>query len=338
MRIMKFGGLSLETKEKTQKVCKYIQKIYKKEKQLIIIVSAMGNTTNNLISKANDFCNKKTNKKELDLLLSTGETESAALVAMMLCSLGVTAKSFCARDLNIKTRGNFQNSKIDYIDKKPLEKCLENNTVAVVAGFQGINNFGEITTLGRGGSDTTALAIGSLFNHSVEIYSNHDGVYLGDPKILPFKKAKHINFETMKLMSLAGAKVIDSRAIALAKNKNIEIISKSSGEPNKKGTIIDPIESNIVSISVISNLSLISVVFDDDDELKIIMKNVISLTNNYKLYNLTLSFNKIEFYIKSEFEKEIILFLSKKFNLLKWQNIFLLLSHTKIRRTTNGKI
>lgn len=317
MRIMKFGGMSLETKEKTQKICKYIKKIYKKEKQLIIIVSAMGKTTNQLIEKSKEFSGGNPNTRELDLLLSTGETSSCALVSLMLCSMGVKSKSFDARSLSIKTYGDFQNSRIKSIDKKILEKCLENNIVAVVAGFQGVNEFDEITTLGRGGSDTTALAIGAAFNHSVEIYSNYDGVYLGDPELFPFKKASHINFETMHQISLSGAKVIDSRAIALAKNKNIEIVSKSSTTPNKKGTTINSLESNIISISKISNLCLISIVFDNENQNQFLMKNVIILTNKYKLYNLTLNFNKIEFLIEAPFEKEIILFLSKKINLLK---------------------
>jgi len=317
MRIMKFGGMSLESKEKTQKICKYIKKIYKKEKQLIIIVSAMGKTTNNLLEKAKEFSNKKPIPRELDLLLSTGETVSCSLVSMMLNSMDVKAKSFTAQSLNIKTKGNFQNSRINFIDRKILEKCLENNIVAIVAGFQGINDFGDITTLGRGGSDTTALAIGALFNHNVEIYSNYDGVYFGDPELLPFKKAKQININTMLKMSLCGAKVIDSRAITIAKNKNVEIISKSATSPKRSGTSINQIESNIISISKISNLSLISIVFDDELQLKFILKNVNLLISNYKIYNLSQNFNKLQFLVETAFEKEIILFLSKKFNLLK---------------------
>ena len=322
MRIMKFGGMSLETKEKTQKICKYIKKIYKKEKQLIIIASAMGNATNTLIEKATTFGGEKPNPRELDLLLSLGENESVSLIAMMLESMGVPAKSFNSNSLEIKTSGPHQNSKIESINKTPLEDCLYKNVVAVVAGFQGINENGDITTLGRGGSDTTALAIGSIFNCPVEIYSNYEGVCLGDPNILPFKTAKQISFKTMQLMSGNGAKVIDSRAATIAKNKNIEIISRSASAPNKKGTIISSIESSIVSISKISNLSLISIIYDNDDKLKIIMKNVFFLINKYKLYNLELKSNLIQFLVKTEFENKIILFLSKKLNLLKWHKYF----------------
>lgn len=322
MRIMKFGGMSLETKEKTQKICKYIKKIYKKEKQLIIIASAMGNTTNSLIQKATSFGGEKPNPRELDFLLSLGENESVALIAMMLENMGVPAKSFNSSSLEIKTYGPHQNSKIESINKIPLEDCLYKNVVAVVAGYQGTNENGETTTLGRGGSDTTALAIGSIFNCPVEIYSNYEGVCLGDPNILPFKKAKQISFKTMQLMSSNGAKVIDSRAVAIAKNNNIEIISKSSSAPTKKGTIINAIESNIISISKISNLSLISIVYDNDDRLKIITKNVFFLANKYKIYNLELKNNLIQFMVKSELENKIILFLSKKLNLLKWHKYF----------------
>ena len=169
MRILKFGGKSLETLEKTQKICKNIKKIYKNDKQLIIVVSAMGNTTNNLIEMAEHFKPENNSKRELDALLSTGETLSSSIFAMALQSVGLPAKSFSGWQIKIKTYGDHQHSLISSIDKTKLEQCLKQNVIAVVAGFQGVNCDGDITTLGRGGSDTTAAALGAVFQTNVEI-------------------------------------------------------------------------------------------------------------------------------------------------------------------------
>lgn len=317
MRIMKFGGKSLDTKEKTQKICEYIKKIYKNDKKIIIIVSAIGSTTNNLCELAQEYSNKNPSKRELDVLLSTGETQSSALFSMMLNSLNVPTKCFQAHQLKIKTFGDYQNSRIAYINKSKLEECLNKNIIAVVSGFQGINSNNEITTLGRGGSDTTAMAIGAIFNQPVEIYSDYNGVYCGDPRVLNYKKLKSINTETMKKLSLCGAKVLDSRAVELAKKHNVKIISKQSSHPNKSGTIISQIESNTVSISAINNLCLISIVFESQSKLELIFKNVNNLYKLYKIYNLSVKDNILQILINQSDFDDMNLFLSKNLNLLK---------------------
>ena len=218
MRILKFGGKSLDTIQKVQNVCKNIKKIYKNDKKIIVVVSAMGKTTDLLIEKMSRFCGTHPSQRELDVLLSTGETESSALFASVLVSMGVPAKSFQGFQLNLETFGDFQNSKISYLNKKPLTDSMENGVVCVVSGFQGINKNGDITTLGRGGSDTTAAAIGSVFDHDVEIYSDFNGIFCGNPRFLNFKKIKRINKNTMITMAKNGAKVLDFRAAQIAKH------------------------------------------------------------------------------------------------------------------------
>lgn len=317
MRILKFGGKSLESKEKVQNVCRYIKKIYKKDKKVILVVSAMGKTTDELICKANNFCQSEPSSRETDVLLSTGETMSAALVSMMLNNMNVPAKSFQAFQLNIKTFGGHQNARITSINKQPLLDCFESGYVAVVAGFQGINANNETTTLGRGGSDTTACALAAIFDVPAEIYSDFDGVFSGDPRERGFKKLKSVNYNTMIKMSEAGAKVLDSRATTIAKNFNIKIISKSSDEPNKLGTEISEIESDTTSICNINNLCLISVIFSNFNKINFISKIVINTLNNIKFYNFNIESGKISFLVNQDEKTKIINLLSQKLNLQK---------------------
>lgn len=317
MRILKFGGKSLESKEKMQNVCRFIKKIYKKDKKIILVVSAMGKTTDELIQIANTFCDDCHDAREMDVLLSTGETMSASLVSMMLNSINIPAKSFQAFQLKIKTYGAHQSSRITSINKKPLLDCFENGHVAVVAGFQGINQESETTTLGRGGSDTTACALAAVFDVPVEIYSDFDGVFAGDPRELDFKKLKSVNHDIMKKMAEAGAKVLDSRATTIAKDFNIKIISKSSSEPHKHGSEISSLESDTTALCNIDNLCLVSVIFSNYNKTNFIAKIVINSLINIKFYNLSIENNKISFLVKQDEKTKIINLLSKKLNLQK---------------------
>lgn len=315
MRILKFGGKSLSSVEKTQNICKNIKKIYKKDKNIIIIVSAIGSTTDKLMALAKNY-STHINEKELAKLLSTGETVSSAVFAMMLENMGVPAKSFSAYELEISTFGAPLNSKIAYINKTKLSDCLKTNTVAVVAGFQGINQENEITTLGRGGSDTTAVAIGKLFDCPVEIYSDFNGIFAGDPRLLKFKKIKKASYDIMEKMAKAGAKVLDYNATKIAKNHNIKIISKSATEFNKNGTEIFAVENDVTSISEISTLSKITINFSNINNLNFIVKNVLSCLNNTKFYNFTLENDEISFLISSNEKLAVINNISKKLKLL----------------------
>lgn len=317
MRIMKFGGKSLNSPEKVQKICKNIKKIYKNDKNIIIIVSAFGQTTDNLIKISQDYYKNKYSKREMDALLSTGESQAAALFSMQLNSMGIPAKSFQSFQLNIKTFGEHQNSLIAYINKEPLTECLNNQTVAVIAGFQGINNQNDITTLGRGGSDTTATAIGAIFNKNVEIYSDFDGVFAGDPRENNYKKLKSIDYQAMKNMAISGAKVLEKRATEIAQQNKIKIICKKSDNFSLSGTTISDLEKSFISISSINDLCQLSIDFSADKNLILLIKNVLNSLINIKIYNFALKNNKIELLINQTQKQQFLKLLTQKLKLLK---------------------
>lgn len=317
MRILKFGGKSLASPEKLQNACEIVRKIYKKDKKIVVVVSAIGSTTDNLITKAKQFCGEKLEPRELDVLLSTGETMSSSMFAMKLNNMQIPAKSFQSHQLQITTFGDFQNARIAYINKQPLLDCLKNNFVAVVSGFQGINKTGEITTLGRGGSDTTAVAISATLGQNVEIYSDFDGVFCGDPRDLSFKKINNLNYSSMISMAESGAKVLESRATKIAKSNNINILCKSSFEPNKKGTLISTIEDDFIALSSRKNLCEITITFSHNNNLEKILKNVLFSLNGTTFYNLSLKNNQINFLINQTNYNEIINLISKKLNIAK---------------------
>lgn len=315
MRILKFGGKSLGTLQKTQNICKYIKKIYKKDKEIIIVVSAIGKTTDNLIELAKSY-GSSSDTRELDCLLSTGETQSSALMAIMLNSFGVPAKSFQAHQLQITTFGAHGNSKIAYINKDPIYKCFDDKSVAVVAGFQGINQNNETTTLGRGGSDITAAALGASFDCNVEIYSDFNGVFAGDPRILPFKKLKKINYQEMINMADGGSKVLERRATEIAKSFGIDIISKGSSNLSKTGSIVSNIENDLIAISTKESICQITVTFSNINKMNFIVKNVLKCINCINYYNLNIKSNLITFTIPMHEKNKILLNLSKRLNLL----------------------
>lgn len=314
---MKFGGKSLGSKEKMQNICKFIKKVYENDKKIIIVVSAMGKTTDELVSLAREFGGAGVPPRELSALLSTGETQSSALMAMMLQSLGLPAKSLQAFQLQTTTFGGYDCGRIAYINKTVLNSLMENATIAVVAGFQGINSSSETTTLGRGGSDTTASAIGAIFGHEVEIYSDFDGVFAGDPRELPYKKLEKIDYEQMIDLASGGAKVIDSRATEIAKKFGIDLISKASAKPESQGTIISSIENDIISVSTIDNLSQITIVVPNKERFENTLKIVFSCLKNINFYNFNIKIKNITFLISSQDKAIVVSKIAKKLNLLK---------------------
>lgn len=317
MRILKFGGKSLADCEKVKNICEYIKQIYKKDKQLIIVVSAQGKTTDNLLCLAKEYLGDETNKRELDVLLSTGETVSSALFAMMLTKLNVPAKSFQGFQLEISTFGDYGNSKIAYINKSLINDCLQKNIVAVVSGFQGINKLSEITTLGRGGSDTTAAALGAIYEKDIEVYSDFDGIFSGDPRILDYKKIKKIDYKSMITLSKDGAKVMDEKATILAQKFNFKIFAKSAGHPKLIGTEISNVENDNIAIALQNNLCEISIVFSNPAKLKNIAKNVVFVLNKYKFYNLNIKNDEIKFVVNDHDKNNILYELSNKLHLIK---------------------
>lgn len=315
MRILKFGGKSLENLQKTQNVCKFIKKTYKNEQKLIIIVSAMGNTTNELLNLVKKFKPELKAKRELDCLLSSGETISASLVAIILNSMGVPAQSFLGWQIKINTHGDFQNSLITSIEKSKIEECLNLNTVAVVAGFQGINKNGDITTLGRGGSDTTAAALGAVFSANVELYSDFNGMFACDPRTIKTKKLKQISLNQLENVANDGMKLVCNRAVKIAKKNNISLKLKSSTSPQSKGTLANSLEKENILILTKSNLCEISINCPTETKLKFIARNVIFWLNNYKIYNLTLKNQNIIFLVNESDKDKILKILVKKLKL-----------------------
>lgn len=315
MRILKFGGKSLENLQKTQNVCKFIKKTYKNDKKLIIVVSAMGNTTNDLLNLAKQFNPKNKASRELDCLLSSGETISASLVAIILNSMSVPAQSLLGWQVKINTHGDFQNSLITSIDKSKIENCLNSNTVAVIAGFQGINKNGDITTLGRGGSDTTAAALGAVFSTNVELYSDFNGMFACDPRTIKTKKLNAVSLNQLESAANDGMKLVCNRAVKLAKENNISLKLKSSTSPQSKGTLANSLEKENVLILTKSNLCEISINCSAETKLKFIAKNVIFWLNNYKIYNLGLENQNIKLTINEADKQEILQILIKKLKL-----------------------
>lgn len=213
--VMKFGGSSVETIEAMGHVA---SKVIQKQKEgfaVVVVLSAMGKTTNQLLSLAKTAA-KYPSKREIDLLISTGEQVSIALFTMILNEKGIDAVSLTGAQAGIKTQGLHTKNKIDDIDIQVIKNHLELGKIVVVAGFQGVNQYGDITTLGRGGSDTTAVAIASMLKCTAEIYTDVAGVYSVDPRIYKAaKKLDYITYEEMKEMAFQGAKVMEPRSIEI---------------------------------------------------------------------------------------------------------------------------
>ena len=244
--VQKFGGTSVESYEKMNEVCKIV-KSYKEnnpELAMVVVVSAMGRkgapyATDTLIGLLSQV-NKKPQKRELDILMSCGEIISGTVLTNMLQSYGLESTFLTGRQAGIITNDDFANAKIMDIKPDRILKELENNKVVVIAGFQGGTEGGEITTLGRGGSDTSAVAIGKALGCKVvEIYTDVDGIMTADPRVEPQAKVlKCIGYEEVFEMADKGAKVIHPRAVQLAKSGNITIAIKNTLNPTFEGTKI----------------------------------------------------------------------------------------------------
>ena len=243
--VQKFGGTSVESYEKMNEVCKIV-KNYKKDKdlKLVLVVSAMGRkgapyATDTLISLCNNI-NENPNKRELDAIMSCGEIISGTILTSMLNSQNIESVFLTGSQAGIITNEEFSNSKILDINPKRILKELEENKVVVIAGFQGVSESGEITTLGRGGSDTSAVAIGKALKcNKVEIYTDVDGIMTADPRVEPNAKLlKSIDYEEVFQMADQGSKVIHPRAVQLAKSENIILVIKNTLNQDCEGTKI----------------------------------------------------------------------------------------------------
>ena len=235
--VLKFGGTSVGSTDRISAVAKLIQQA-SKEAFPVVVVSAMAGETNRLIELAESF-GSEPNKREFDALISTGEKVSASLVAIALNQLGLKAKSLTAAQIGMKTTAQFSKAKILEMDNEVIFKTIADGYIPVVTGFQGITATGDITTMGRGGSDTTAVAIAaSIKSKRCDIYTDVDGIYTTDPRIVPdAKKLDAICIEEMLELSGQGAKVIQIRAVEFANKYKVLVRILSSFEPGS-GTLI----------------------------------------------------------------------------------------------------
>lgn len=238
--VHKYGGSSVATVDKIKNIAAHIKKYTEKGYKMVVVASAMGKTTNGLISLANQI-GSNLSKREMDALLSTGEIQTVSLIAMALQSIGVDAISMTGFQSGFITNGVHSKAFIKEINTEKVEKCLDEGKVVIVAGFQGITEDGHITTLGRGGSDTTAVAIAAKLCCDCEIYTDVDGVYGVDPRLYKdAKKIHHISYEEMMEMAASGAGVLETRCVELAKKYNVKLyLGQSLEDPNKKeGTYV----------------------------------------------------------------------------------------------------
>lgn len=228
MLVQKYGGSSVASSERIRNVADRIKGRVDSGEKVIVVVSAMGKTTNDLISLAENL-SEEPDPRELAMLLSTGEQMSAALLSMVLIRMGVKSISHNALQLDITTVGDFGNARIADLNLDKIYSELEDHDVIVVTGFQGVDTEGNLTTLGRGGSDTSAVAIAAKAGVPCEIFSDVAGVYTCDPKLhKDARKLEYITYDEMLEMAALGAKVLHSRSVEIAKKYNAEILCLSS--------------------------------------------------------------------------------------------------------------
>ena len=238
--VQKFGGSSVANLEKLELVSEHIIKEVERGNKLVVVVSAQGKTTDKLIAEEAEIT-KNPDKREHDVLVSTGEQITIAKLAMLLIEKNYKAVSLAGWQIPIITNSEFSNSRIRYIHNDTINEYLDSGNIVIVAGFQGIDENGNITTFGRGGSDTTAVALAaSLGAERCDIFTDVDGVYTSDPRIVEnVIKLKTISYDEMLEMSSMGAKVLHNRCVEIGKKYNVPIYVKSTFEKNSIGTLVN---------------------------------------------------------------------------------------------------
>lgn len=266
--VKKFGGSSVADKERIFNVAKRCIEEYQKGNDVVVVLSAMGKTTDHLIEMAREI-NPNPSKRELDMLLATGEQTSVALMAMAMSALGVPAVSLNAFQVVMHTTSRYGNARFKRIDTERIRHELESRKIVIITGFQGVNKYDDITTLGRGGSDTTAVALAAaLHADACEIYTDVEGVYTADPRIVPnARKLKEITYDEMLELATLGAKVLHNRSVEMAKKYGVQLVVRSSLN-NTEGTIVKEetdVESMLISgVAVDKNAARIAVIGVED--------------------------------------------------------------------------
>lgn len=299
--VMKFGGSSVADNDRLKLVANKIIDLYDKNNNIVVILSAQGKTTDKLIQEALKL-SRDTKDREMDMLLSAGEQISIAKLSILLNEMGYKAISLTGWQAGILTNNTNQNAIIKNIDTSRILKELEDRKIVIIAGFQGFNENLDITTLGRGGSDTSAIAIAAALNaKECYIFSDVDGVYTADPnKVEDAKKLSALSYNEMMEISSEGAKVLHNRCAEIGDKFKIPIITKSTFN-NKAGTIItDIIEENTIKSVVKKDVSRISIVGNGIIRNTVFIKKVIDIIQNEKLEML--EFNVSESKISIDFK------------------------------------
>ena len=236
--VKKFGGSSVANKERIFNVARRCIEDYKEGHDVVVVLSAMGDTTDELIALAESI-NPKAKQREMDMLLTTGEQVSVALMAMALQSMDIPAVSLNAFQVMMHSTSRYGNARFKRIDTDRIRHELDYRKIVIVTGFQGINKYDDVKTLGRGGSDTTAVALAAaLHADKCEIYTDVDGVYTADPRIVPgAKKLDAVTYDEMLELASLGAKVLHNRSVEMAKKYNVELIVRSSLN-HSEGTVV----------------------------------------------------------------------------------------------------
>lgn len=254
--VQKFGGTSVANPERIKKVANIVAKYKEDGHQIVVVVSAMSGETNKLIQLTKEMM-RSPDPREYDAIVSTGEQVTGGLMALALINLGIKAKSFTGHQIRIETDQSHTKARINNIDDKKIKKDLQDGFVVVVAGFQGVDKEGNITTLGRGGSDTTAVAIAaSLKADECQIYTDVDGIYTTDPRVVPeARKLKSITFEEMLEMASLGSKVLQIRSVEFAGKYKVKLRVLSSFNDSDGGTVITFEENKNMEEPIIAGIA-----------------------------------------------------------------------------------
>lgn len=266
--VKKFGGSSVANKDRIFNVARRCIEDYKKGHDIVVVLSAMGDTTDELLELAKSI-NPEGSKREMDMLLTVGEQVSVSLMAMAMQSLGVPAVSMNAFQVKMNCTSRYSNARFKRIDTERIENELEAKKIVIVTGFQGVNKHDDYVTLGRGGSDTTAVALAAaLHADKCEIYTDVDGVFTADPRVVPnARKIEEITYDEMLELATSGAKVLHSRSVELAKKYGVQMVVRSSLNETEGTTVKEVVKMEkmlITGVAADKNTARISVIGVED--------------------------------------------------------------------------
>lgn len=266
--VKKFGGSSVANKERIFNVARRCVEDYKKGHDVVVVLSAMGKTTDELIAMAKNI-NPNASKRELDMLLTTGEQVSVSLMAMAMQAMDVSAVSLNAFQVAMNCTSRYGNARFKRIDSERIMNELDARKIVIVTGFQGVNKHGDYATLGRGGSDTTAVALAAaLHADKCEIYTDVDGVFTADPRVVPdARKIEEITYDEMLELATSGAKVLHSRSVELAKKYGVQMVVRSSLNESEGTTVKEIVKMEkmlVTGVASDKNTARISVIGVED--------------------------------------------------------------------------